>query len=631
MPSKRQFEIISFLSNQQNWMTSNDMCNYIHVSTRTIKSDISSLNHEYNQLIESSRNGYKINKEIARQILQEHSKTIPDSFYDRKRYILKELLLKQTISFEDACQSLFISDATLQNDLNKIRNEINKDGLNLHIKKSQISISGSDRAKHKILLSFINEELENSLFSLNSIQKFFPDINIHSIKAIIDKILYKYEYFLDDYSTINYVIHIAMMIKNCREGIENKDVSSIYIPEEFREILQKIYSLLKDIFPYSFSIGDLSKASSLMFTRIMRQSKLPEKQKQFVQPQIKNLINEIALSVQNNYAIQLKGSHFEYEFAFHIQNLVIRLNKSQQLVNLQFKQIKSEYPLLYSISVLVCKTIEQYTQKNISEDEIAFIVLHIGIILEEQRIYDEKVICGIYAPDYYALGNRISKQLQQHFSKNLYIQNTFTSYSQIKDFEDLELIITTVQNLTGTTTILQIKPFLDEHDFFNCYKTIEQIIQNKRKKKIVDKFDYFFNQESFFVNSDVSNKEEAIKLLCTTLEQQDVVLHDYKNRIYERESISTSAFGNVAIPHPLQNYENKSRIAIILSDKGIQWDKNLVNVVFMLALKKEDHTYFVEIFEFIQAIISSKTLLSKFLKIKSYNDFIEFVLNTHQW
>jgi len=368
-----------------------------------------------------------------------------------------------------------------------------------------------------------------------------------------------------------------------------------------------------------------------MFTRIMRQSKLPEKQKQFVQPQIKNLINEIALSVQNNYAIQLKGSHFEYEFAFHIQNLVIRLNKSQQLVNLQFKQIKSEYPLLYSISVLVCKTIEQYTQKNISEDEIAFIVLHIGIILEEQRIYDEKVICGIYAPDYYALGNRISKQLQQHFSKNLYIQNTFTSYSQIQDFEDLELIITTVQNLTGTTTILQIKPFLDEHDFFNCYKTIEQIIQNKRKKKIVDKFDYFFNQESFFVNPDVSNKEEAIKLLCTTLEQQDVVLHDYKNRIYERESISTSAFGNVAIPHPLQNYENKSRIAIILSDKGIQWDKNLVNVVFMLALKKEDHTYFVEIFEFIQAIISSKTLLSKFLKIKSYNDFIEFVLNTHQW
>lgn len=59
----------------------------------------------------------------------------------------------------------------------------------------------------------IDKELENSFFSISSIKKIFSHIDLESIRNVVKDVLTKYQYFLDDYSFTNYIMHIAIMIE----------------------------------------------------------------------------------------------------------------------------------------------------------------------------------------------------------------------------------------------------------------------------------------------------------------------------------------------------------------------------------------------------------------------------------
>lgn len=47
----------------------------------------------------------------------------------------------------------------------------------------------------------------------------------------------------------------------------------------------------------------------------------------------------------------------------------------------------------------------------------------------------------------------------------------------------------------------------------------------------------------------------------------DYVDQNYKKKIYEREKISSSAYGYMAIPHLLNNDAKKSVIAVVIEKK----------------------------------------------------------------
>ena len=63
-------------------------------------------------------------------------------------------------------------------------------------------------------------------------------------------------------------------------------------------------------------------------------------------------------------------------------------------------------------------------------------------------------------------------------------------------------------------------------------------------------------------------------------ERRGIVDETFYPQVIEREQLSSTAFGSVAIPHSLTMNANRTGVAIAVNPKGIQWGNNRVHIGF---------------------------------------------------
>ena len=641
MVHNKEIQIINYLVNQDTWTTNAVLVKQLGFSSRSISTYISKINREFDNLIISSSKGYKIQqKDKAVDIIQcTYDLRMPDNYQERKKYILEKVLLSQqfpTIDF--LSDRLCISPSTLQNEISKLRNELSEVNLHLRIKNNRLSIIGLDRDKRSLIIDLINKELESTSFSLDGIQGFFPNVDLQKIKKIVVDNLKGNEYFLDEYSLLNYILHIAIFIEF--NGAHSHKVQEHTVHKiNFREIasphiyhiIEDIYSKLKNVYGGDYSIEDFCEVSLSMMTSAVSShiTKLHMDQLgELVGPEIEELLFEIVRSVRNTYSIDLKEDSFMIRFAFHLKNALERAQNNINIRNNQFMKIKKDFPLIYVIAVYISNIINKRMNCTFSEDEIAYIALHIGVLMEEKKAYSEKLICIVLAPDYYTVGRALFKRLNAIFSESLIFSNFITSLDDLPEKEIFDLLLSTIEiNTIIDTPYILIDPFLSETSINNVFQKIEEVKQSKMKRKMTDQFKYFFRSGLFFYNRPFKTHVDAIETMCDYMMKKNYIDKNYKKEIYEHEEIAPSSYGNIAIPHPLSNNAMSSVIAVSINPTPIQWGNNQVNIVFMLSLQEENRDQFKNIFDSITHFMSNKEFYTRILNAKTYDEFIEILVS----
>ncbi|WP_418781180.1 PTS sugar transporter subunit IIA, partial [Holdemanella porci] len=68
-------------------------------------------------------------------------------------------------------------------------------------------------------------------------------------------------------------------------------------------------------------------------------------------------------------------------------------------------------------------------------------------------------------------------------------------------------------------------------------------------------------------------------------------------------------------------------VSVLISPKGIRWDEdNIVNIVLMIAVKREDRKRFIELYESIIQTLENPAKLSRLTDVDSFNEFREALL-----
>ncbi len=628
--------IISFLTNQIDWTNAKVVASYLDISVRSVKYSISELNNRYPALIYSSSKGYKINKEVSKDLLREEDDfNIPLNYEERKSYIVKTILIEnQKPTISELSDTLCISPVTLQNELSRMRNEIAGYHLNIHTKNDVVSITGISKDKRKIIIDLINDEIKSSSFSIEHVNELFKSVDLKVIEKTVLEVLNRHEFFLDSYSLFNYCLHLALAIEihknkthdlislNEQEAINNLAVGKI------NDIVLEIYEELKKVYDLGYNLYDIQQASILMMTRVVTMNVDGIKYEQIesiLGKDINDLLNKIIEQVNDTYSINLSNENFLIRFAFHLKNLLLRLKYEIKITDLQFSSIKNDYPLMYAVSVFIAKIITQHTGYILPEDEISYICLHVGVLMDEKKAVDGKVNTIIVCPDYFSLGKKIFKKLSQTCHDDLLITNVVTFLNDDVDLSNIELVLST-ENLSSNLTIPHyiLSTFVNQEDIQNIFKIVNDIKNKKIQNSIKQNLQYFFHEDLFFTDNFKKDKD-AIEKMCDTLYEKGYVDEEYKSQIYEHELISPSSYGNIAIPHPLNNSAKSSVIAVSLNPQAISWGINKVNLVFMLSLKEEDKEYFSDIFEFIDSILKDSDKFNKIIHLKTYDEFINYL------
>ena len=645
MTSDKEFALLSFLLNQSSWVTASTISECINLSPRSISNYISEINVKYDDLIFSSNKGYKVNKNKAVEILNTFPEgRIPGNYNERKKYILEKLLLtQQTFTIDSLSHELCISPSTLHNEISRLRSDLADFQLHLRIKNDKLTIIGQDRDKRRLVIELINEELENSSFSLEGIQQLFENADLKEIKKIVVKSLKYRGYFLDEYAMLNYILHIAVFIElkgNHSVANKNSPAPTVNFKEiaspHIHQIIEDIIENLKQVYDQDFPQEEFFEVSLSMMTSAVTNHITKLKLNQLddlVGEEIEELLFEIVNEVHNTYSINLKEDNFLIRFAFHLKNVIARAKNDISIRNSQFNKIKNDFPLIYVIAVFISNIINKKIHQTLSEDEIAYIALHIGVLMEEQKAYSEKISCVVLAPDIITIGRSVFKRLNTYFSESLLIANFIASADDLPEDGSYELLLSTIDinpielNPELGTSYLLIDPFLSESSINNIFQKIEEVKQLKIRRKMIEQFKIFFRSDLFFYDYQFNTYTDAIETICDYMLEKNYVENNYKNEIYEHEQVSPSSYGNIAIPHPLNNSAQSSVIAVSINPAPIEWGINNVNIVFMLSLQEEKRDQFKDIFDTITHLMSNKDFFNKILLAKTYDEFIDTLVS----
>jgi len=153
----------------------------------------------------------------------------------------------------------------------------------------------------------------------------------------------------------------------------------------------------------------------------------------------------------------------------------------------------------------------------------------------------------------------------------------------------------------------------------------KRMLRNLIGVKVINPLKYVINEDSIQIRDDLFSKGDVIDAMSSLLQKKGYVKEGFAISVYKREMMGgTIVAGNIAIPHGLPEYVEKSSLIIFKLNHYISWENNTeTNTIIMLALKEDDKEIVlklfdllsrVEIIEKIKHVTSVKEIANIFLK-----------------
>ncbi|MEI4283967.1 HTH domain-containing protein [Tetragenococcus halophilus] len=258
----RQKRLVKYLAVAKQPLTAKELAGTLEVSTKTVRNDIQQINLslDSNKIVSKNGIGFYFKKQLDNDTQLQMENDSPNALYD----LLLQLLDHKSCNFYDLADLFFISESTLNRyikDLNYMLLKDNSSSLPIQRKNNQIFIQGKEEDKRKIFNRFLNQEVEENKLDLEAYSDYFEKSNLKQLSKLIVSFHRKEEIEMNDFSTITFILHIAVLIERVRKGSYLKiqlstmiDKKSSYLTTKLVEILEKTFSieLPKEEFAYIY-------------------------------------------------------------------------------------------------------------------------------------------------------------------------------------------------------------------------------------------------------------------------------------------------------------------------------------------------------------------------------------------
>lgn len=608
----------------------------LDVSLRSIRNYVKEINSAFPDTISSSNKGYSINHNKAISILKEEQYDIPQTSKERIDFIITRLLnhnQRTRTNIYDLSNELYISTSTLKNDLNKIKRKLARFDLSLIQEGDWIHVEGLERNIRKILSFILYEESSVNFVSMTSLQQGFPDIDVEFIRKTLIEILDKHQYFINDYSLINLLLHLTIAVDRIQNQSihdeQNSQSEKLFLNEY--TVAQEILEKLAQKFQITYDNTEINELSLLIITRAtsLNYKKISKANiEQYIGKDLLAIVHELINSINIFFHKNLFDEDFLVRFALHIRNLLIRSANNRFSKNPLADSIRKTSPLIYESSVNLASELKNLTGISINDDEIAYIAFHIGSAIKTVESLKEKIKVVYYCPNYYDIQDQLVHFIKKYFDTDLIITSIISDESQITELNHTDLILTSIPISTlSDIPVIQINIFPNDNDRILLSNTILKLRKKKEQQQFKTYLNELLNEELFEVNPSIQDSKTCIIYMANRLSDKDYVDQHFLNEVLEREKLSHTAFSGAAIPHSMYMDAKKTAISILINPNGIKWGNTTVHIVLMMAFKKNERYIFNEIFEPLTMILTGAENLQNLTTVSTYEEFIEKIVD----
>lgn len=133
----------------------------------------------------------------------------------------------------------------------------------------------------------------------------------------------------------------------------------------------------------------------------------------------------------------------------------------------------------------------------------------------------------------------------------------------------------------------------------------------------------FLDKELIFIGSDIRTVSQALDFLSLQLEKREIVTIDFREAIYRREAMGTTALSTgVAIPHADPATVLKTKLEIVTLKTPILWGKTLVGLIILVAISEADTDKAKDIIASIYECLTTSNQVAEVIKCQSKQEII---------
>jgi lichenan operon transcriptional antiterminator len=629
--STKQAKLLDYLARVGDWVTAAELADHVGVTPRSIRSYVGDLKDspDSREVVTSSAQGYRLNPDAYAAFRRHLAAELrpPDTPSARVRRLLRRLLdFGGGIDVYSEAEAAFVSESTVESDLSRVRRVLDDSGLSLSRRGSVVALEGSEIDRRRLLSRLIRQESDEVIVSLARIESEFALAGLSEFKAELSRELDHRGYFVNEYGINDVLLHVAIAVHRSSRGSRLPKRAGVSDPE-----IAATAATLRRLVPHHFGTElddeEYDQLAMLLATRVLapgnaRNQALVES---YLRPDVVETVATILADASDRYAIDLRDGPFTMRLALHVQNLVARASEHNYSRNPLTRSIKTSYALIYEVAVYVASKLQQSAGIQVTDDEIAYIAMHVGAHLEQQSKRKDAVTCALVCPGYYDIHRLLRERIEHELGDDVMVTTVITDADADRHDLHTDLVLTTIPPATPRDDIIVIGPFLTQGDADAVRAAVVRVRRQRRRAGIKRELLEYFDESLFFRNLHAQDEFAMIRLLGERMREKGLIDSAYIDGALERERMSSTAFTDtLAIPHAMSMTAPDTAIAIVVNDQAMDWGDARVNVIAFIAFNELERSGFQAVFDqFVEVFADREAVLAITRRSMTFSAFID--------
>ncbi|HKS35106.1 MAG TPA: PRD domain-containing protein [Enterobacteriaceae bacterium] len=622
-PNQRLAQLFDMLQNET--LPQDELAQRLSVSTRTVRADITALNAllaaHGAQFILSRGNGYQLKVDDASryqhlEVARPRGLRIPRSSLQRVHCLVVRFLTSAfSLKLEDLADEWFVSRATLQGDMVDVREWLARYHLTLETRpRHGMKLFGSEVAIRACLTDLLWDLSPQDAVSAPIIDEALNAGVPEQLARVLHDIFTRFAIRLTDEGERFIRLYCAVSVRRISEGYPLADFSADDVDERVRDAAREVVQVLQQLAGKPLSSSEES----------WLQVHIAARQVQDAAPSAINADDDEALVL---YILRYINSHYNYnllddaqlhaDLLTHIKTMITRVRYQIMIPNPLLDNIKQHYPMAWDMTLAAVSSWGKYTPYSISENEIGFLVLHIGVGLERhynigyQRHPRVLLVCDT--------GNAMVRMIEAVLQRK-YPQIEVTGILTLRDYEQRDavaedFVISTARIMEKDKPVVTIAPFPTDYQLEQIGKLV---LVDRTRPWMLNKY---FDAAHFRVIEGPVDRQTLFRELCGQLEQEGFVDAAFLDSVVEREAIVSTMLGDgIALPHSLGLLAKKTVVYTVLAPQGIRWGDETAQVIFLLAISKSEYEEAMAIYDIFVTFLRERAMA----RLCGCKDFAEF-------
>ncbi len=605
MLAERHLELLTYLDRARRPVPGEELAARLQVSARTVRHYVAQINRTARaDLVTSSHLGYRLDDTTYRAFVDSgfgssHSSETPGQ---RMHGVVAELLRHPDgLDIRQLASRLHVSTSTIEADLVRSRALLREYDLSVRREREWLELHGSERQRRRVLRQILAESARGSQSALAAgLMGRFSSRDQQLLRLILSDALRDNSLDANEYVMTDLVMHLMIAVDRVRQGYELSAVpgSDGVDDSPMTDVATQVAGSVRDLLDVELPPVERRYIALLLsFKTIPRETRDPSELRR-ANDVYYEMVCQITAELSQHYLVDLTSDRFLLNMGLHVRNLVARMRAGERARNPVATAFKQAHPLIHELSVFFARQVELREGIEVDEDEIAFLSFHIGSQLQSTADDADRISIVCLVPRYHSMHNVFREQLARSLPPDAVIESVVTTAEQNWASLDADLIVSSVPlPQSGLPPVVTVTPLLSRADLDNVAEVVRGLRERRNRARLRGNLVELLDPLFIHHVSDIETREQVLDLMVAPLLTEGVVGPHFLDDVMERERLSPTAFGSLAVPHSLHMDQNRTAISVLVSQTPISWGGSTVRLVVMFTFAPDGRSAFRRVFD----------------------------------